>query len=41
MECNGKDVGLSVRKKSEIVLAIVGDREKLQPSQGEGRCYEG
>ena len=26
MECNGKDVGLSVRKKFETVLAIVGGR---------------
>ncbi|WVZ68896.1 hypothetical protein U9M48_017774 [Paspalum notatum var. saurae] len=30
VEPNGKDVGLSVRKKAENVLAIVDDREKLQ-----------
>jgi len=31
VECNRKDVGLNVRKKAETV----------QPSQGEGCCYEG
>ena len=33
MECNGKDVGLSVRKKSETVLAIVGGRNLLMQFQ--------
>jgi epsin len=30
VEPNGKDVGLSVRKKSEAILSILDDREKLQ-----------
>jgi len=33
VECNGKDVGLSVRKNSETVLAIVGGRNLLMQFQ--------